>query len=230
MRIRNTIALVLGLCLGAVLATAQPLTGSVSLPETGEADPCANIGTPSNPYTMGNCWNCYTSKIKDCDRQFGEPAARQACYTGATSLLTFCLNQTVPPNPASPRPKGNVHITGRDLTYSTYFQYPPSVGSVKVMRASDLSEISGHVWYSGNRVTVTVDAADLPSESGVDFGLITTVNNAQGVLGAEATAYRSYDPADLDMDGSVDMFDLIEAYDSDTVDLDQFLIDFVSAR
>lgn len=225
MRIRNTIALVLGLCLGAALAIAQPIAGLSKISEN-EADPCANIGTPSNPYTMGNCWNCYTSKIKDCDRQFGEPAARQACYTGATSLLTFCLNQTVPANPSTPKPKGHVAITGQSLTYQVQFEYEVLPGTIHVLRAQTGREILAHVWYNGNEITVTIDEKNLPGTPGIDFGLITAVSNGQGFIGAEAWTYRTYSPADLDLDGVVDMSDLIIAMDSD-IDFEAFFDEFV---
>lgn len=199
------VAIFLSTALSQVVAVAE------------KANPCSQLGSPPQ---VGQCWDCFQSLLSDCDKNNPSAERRQACYDGANNFLKWCFGRV-----GNPRKKGADGLDmqrNQGFSYNIFFSTPvdPNFVEVYVRDMHDgeprMQRVNAFVFSNTDgSLGVFFDNNNLGLENDKVAGVVTVVRNAEGnVESAYADAYNIITPGDLDGNGSVDAFDLSQAWDS----------------
>lgn len=178
------------LCLCATVSSAQNL-----LAVDAAANPCGNLG---NPPTVGGCWDCFQSLLKDCDDKNPEGNRRNSCYTGANNFFTWCLGRVGGGNPVTPRPRSSTMNRGEGFSYQLSFENPVEPANIEVyvrdveggaIRSQQVNAFTSR--NADGSISVFFDNNNLGLENDKTVGVVTIVRNpvTRNVEAAYAEAY-----------------------------------------
>lgn len=165
-------------------------------------DPCA-----VRVKTLHSCWECFNKILDLCDKT-PSPDRRKACYGAAQHYFEWCLEQM--------RGSGNSGSAGSvipprwDPEIEDLVMILPASGDVGVtLRTADgKREVAAKVEAlpSGHTKVTVSDPGSLPA----DIGVVVRVEQGGEVIWAQAALVAIINEADVNGDGNVDIFDILE--------------------